>query len=40
MENDSQNKINVLVKTAAPYVMIGCGIGLLISIGGAGPTGT
>jgi len=40
MENKFDKKLNIFIKMALPFVLMGGGLGLLFSIGGANPSGT
>jgi hypothetical protein len=40
MENEFDIKLNTFIRAALPFVLMGGGLGLLFSIGGANPSGT
>lgn len=40
MENEFDKKLNIFLKAALPFILMGGGLGLLFSIGGVNPSGT
>jgi hypothetical protein len=40
MENEFDKKLNIFIKAALPFILMGGGLGLLFSIGGVNPSGT
>jgi hypothetical protein len=40
MENEFDKKLNALLRAALPFILMGGGLGLLFSLGGANPSGT
>jgi hypothetical protein len=40
MDNELETKVNLFLKAALPYIMIGGGLGLLLSLGGINTSGT
>lgn len=39
MDNELETKVNRFIKAALPYIMMGGGLGLLLSLGGLNPSG-